>query len=317
MSETPVAPSQPKLPEKKALPPRSKFGSFLGYILLGRRRPGEIIVVSHSNLFYWWPVWAVGFVLFAITYFHGVHAGFVHGDPVEVKIRGEVSYDFEDPVKDADKAKYPKKDFHVVITDTDHNPFPKTNHAGEIQHLWPLMHNSKMLGIIFFITLLIVVVITNVPLRGLWSWIVIIVIVLGSIIVALAGWWDPIFSRGRLLAVFINAGAYLFFSTALFVLWTVNFFFFDRQHYVAVTSGQVRLKMAIGEGEIVYDTTGMVFQKQRSDLFRHLILGLGSGDLIIRPAGGKDPIDLPNVLFVGSKVRGIQELIKEKEVVAA
>ena len=31
----------------------------------------ELILVSHSSLFYWWPVWAVGFVLAAITYFMG------------------------------------------------------------------------------------------------------------------------------------------------------------------------------------------------------------------------------------------------------
>ena len=67
-------------------------------------------------------------------------------------------------------------------------------------------------------------------------------------------------------------------------------------------------------GEIVYDATGLVFQKQRSDLFRHWILGFGSGDLIIRPGGGKDPIDLPNVLFVGSKVREIEELIRAQQV---
>ena len=23
----------------------------------------EIVIVSHSNLFYWWPVWAVGFLV--------------------------------------------------------------------------------------------------------------------------------------------------------------------------------------------------------------------------------------------------------------
>ena len=29
----------------------------------GHAAPNEITVVSHSNLFYWWPVWAVGFLL--------------------------------------------------------------------------------------------------------------------------------------------------------------------------------------------------------------------------------------------------------------
>src|SRR5438874_10489898 len=31
----------------------------------------EIIVISHSFLFYWWPVWAFGFLLAAITWFDG------------------------------------------------------------------------------------------------------------------------------------------------------------------------------------------------------------------------------------------------------
>jgi hypothetical protein len=28
-----------------------------------------IRIVSHSRLFYWWPVWAIGFVMAAITWF--------------------------------------------------------------------------------------------------------------------------------------------------------------------------------------------------------------------------------------------------------
>src|SRR5689334_25268295 len=31
----------------------------------------EIRIVSHSNLFYWWPVWAIGFLLSLLTYFSG------------------------------------------------------------------------------------------------------------------------------------------------------------------------------------------------------------------------------------------------------
>src|SRR4051794_27743212 len=28
----------------------------------------KVTVISHSNLFYWWPVWAVGFLMAALTY---------------------------------------------------------------------------------------------------------------------------------------------------------------------------------------------------------------------------------------------------------
>src|SRR5271169_4722788 len=33
----------------------------------------EILIVSHCSLFYWWPVWAVGFLMCLITYFSGHH----------------------------------------------------------------------------------------------------------------------------------------------------------------------------------------------------------------------------------------------------
>ena len=105
-------------------------------------------------------------------------------------------------------------------------------------------------------------------------------------------------------------------SSVLFVLWLINFAIFDRQTYIIFSPGQVRMRLEIGGGETVYDTTGMVIQKQRSDLFRHWILGFGSGDLIIRPSGVANPIEMPNVLRVGRKVRLIENLVKEKVVLA-
>ena len=36
-----------------------------------RLAPTEIRVISHSTLFYWWPVWAVGFLLTILTVFDG------------------------------------------------------------------------------------------------------------------------------------------------------------------------------------------------------------------------------------------------------
>jgi hypothetical protein len=174
---------------------------------------------------------------------------------------------------------------------------------------------SKNYAVLYVVVLLLVIFITNVPLRGLWSVFIIIVIVLLAIIFAQSGIWEAILSRFHLLAIHINLGGYLFISTAVLILWLVNFFFFDHQFYMIFTPGQVRVHLEIGAGETVYDTGGMVFQKQRSDLFRHWILGFGSGDLIVRPAGGTQHIDLPNVLSVGRRVREIEKKLAEKEVV--
>jgi hypothetical protein len=66
----------------------------------------------------------------------------------------------------------------------------------------------------------------------------------------------------------------------------------------------------------VYDTVGMTVQKQRSDLFRHWILGLGSGDLLVTTTGAAaHHFDLPNVLFIGKKVQMIEDMLREKAVV--
>ena len=72
----------------------------------------------------------------------------------------------------------------------------------------------------------------------------------------------------------------------------------------------------IGGGEKVYDAIGMTLEKQRSDLFRHWILGLGSGDLIVRTSGAQaHQFDLPNVLFIGKKVHQIEDMLKKQAVI--
>jgi len=83
------------------------------------------------------------------------------------------------------------------------------------------------------------------------------------------------------------------------------------------TPGQVRVRTEIGGEETVYDTAGMVVQKQRADLFRHWVFGFGSGDLIVKPVGVTHPIEFPNVMFVGSMVTKIETMIKEKVIVGS
>ncbi|MCI0741300.1 MAG: hypothetical protein L0Y72_19900, partial [Gemmataceae bacterium] len=97
----------------------------------------------------------------------------------------------------------------------------------------------------------------------------------------------------------------------------VVFLLFDKQIYIVFTPGQFRVRLEIGDAETAYDTTGMTIQKQRSDLFRHWILGLGSGDLIVKTAGAQaHHFDLPNVLFLGRKVKEIEEMLRSRQVVA-
>jgi FlaA1/EpsC-like NDP-sugar epimerase len=181
-------------------------------------------------------------------------------------------------------------------------------------HLW--MSANKNLSVLFVVVLLLVVVITNIPLRGLWSVIVIVLVVSITIIFALLEWWETILHYVSFLDIRINAAGYLVISLTLFALWLVVMLLFDRQLYIVFTPGQMRVCLEIGDAETAYDTTGMTVQKQRSDLFRHWILGLGSGDLIVRTSGANaHEFHLPNVLFIGRKVKEIEDLLRQKQVV--
>ena len=118
------------------------------------------------------------------------------------------------------------------------------------------------------------------------------------------------------LDIRITMGGYFLISGILFIVWWVTFMFFDRQIYMRFTPGQLKVCTEIGGGERVYDAIGMTLEKQRSDLFRHWGLGLGSGDLIVRTSGAQaHQFDLPNVLFIGSKVAQIEDMLKKKSVI--
>src|SRR5262249_32270940 len=146
--------------------------------------------------------------------------------------------------------------------------------------------------------------------------IVITLIISVSIILALLDKWDPILENFGRLDIRINMAGYFVISAVLFAIWLIVVLLFDKQIYMVFTPGQLRVRLEIGEAETAYATTGMTIQKQRSDLFRHWILGLGSGDLIVNTAGAQaHHFDMPNVLFLGRKVREIEEMLRSRQVV--
>jgi hypothetical protein len=188
--------------------------------------------------------------------------------------------------------------------------------ANKLQKPGVKVSKHKSYGVLFTFVLLVVIFITNVPLRGMWSLVVIILVAFLILLFAYFNVWDWLFGMIEQLDIRINEGGYFTIGATLFLMWFVTFMFFDRQVYIKVTPGNFKVCTEIGGGEHVYDTVGMQLEKQRSDLFRHWILGLGSGDLVVRTAGAQNVhIDLPNVLFIGRKVQQIENLIKKKSVV--
>ncbi len=276
----------------------------------------EIKIVQHSQLFYWWPVWVVGFLMALISW-----GGEMFGQggrlavlPPEAQVELK---DVPDP-KDKDH-KVPG----YVISVPGEPPRPIARdavvHAGDWSNSpFPLhMAKSKALGVIWAIILLLVIVITNVPLRGMWSVVIIVGIVALSIILWLAGAWEYVVDFFSFLDIRINTAGYFFVSAVLFVIWAITVFLFDKQIYMIFTPGQLKVREEIGGGETAYDTRGMVIQHLRDDLFRHWILGLGSGDLVVRTSGAHShEFRMQNVLFVGRKLQQIEEMQRDVPVVA-
>jgi hypothetical protein len=289
--------------------PQVKKRSRIAGLFVPRGQPGELVIVSHSNLFYWWPVWLLGFVMAGWSYYEGaVLASVPPGTEAARNRQVQVLEDGKLVTKERDVLVLPQGKSLREHKDAEGNVTVDQPHI--------VMAPGKDAGVIFVVVLLLVIAITNIPMRGLWSLLTILVLIMWAIIFAQLGLWDVIFSRSRQLSIHINLGGYLFISISLFIIWLIAFLFFDRQFYVIVTPGQLRVHLEIGGGEHCYDTVGMVFQKKRSDLFRHWVLGFGSGDLIIRPANSREHIDLPNVTFVTSRVRAIELRLKEREIVA-
>ena len=275
---------------------------------VGSMATDKVTVYRHSNLFYWWPVWAIGAVFSIITLIDQKHLAFVPADTVAVEQR-EVDVD----------GKGTREVRDVLILSQKRHHTTQKNDQGEAEPMQPtiFMTHYRWVGTLYVIVLLIVITITNISIRGLWTVFFMVSIIMLAIIFAAAGWWEHIFRRFNQLSIYINLGGYVFISAILFIQWAINFFIFDRQTYMIFTSGQVRVRLEIGGQETVFDTLGMVVERERGDLFRHWILGFGSGDLIIKPMGLEHPLLFPNVMQVESTVRQIERLTKQRVIMRA
>jgi hypothetical protein len=157
-----------------------------------RGGPTEVRLYSHSNFFYWWPVWAVGYLMALITSMGG-HTEAIGGA-------------------------------HVLI------------------------HPSKNLGVLFTLTIFLVILITNVTLRGASSAIVLLTAAFLALLLAYMGWWAEVLDKMGLVAIYMNLGFYVVFSTLVFGLWALSVFVYDRLNYWKVRAGQITHETVGGRG---------------------------------------------------------------------
>jgi len=176
-----------------------------------------------------------------------------------------------------------------------------------------LMHPSKNLGVIYTMVFILVVVLSNATVRGVASALVIAVVLALTFLFAYLDLWQDILEWIGYLAMYMNLGFYVFFSTAILIIWVLAVFVFDRMEYWTFRPGQVVHNMVFGGGARTFDTINMSVYKLRSDLFRHWILGLGSGDIHLSTGGNNArEFVLPNVTFAGARLSAIEHLVAMK-----
>jgi hypothetical protein len=172
---------------------------------------------------------------------------------------------------------------------------------------------SKDLGVVFTVVLLLVVFITNTPLRGLWSGIAVLLIAVMTVTFAWMGVWPQILAFFGRISIHMNMGFYVCFSSLLLLLWASVVFGFDRMHYWKFRPGQLTYESMFGGGQKSYDTSGMLFEKLRDDPFRHWLLGMGSGDLVINTSGAqREHLQIPNVLSLNRILARLQNMVSER-----
>jgi hypothetical protein len=213
--------------------------------------PQEIVIYGHSTLFFWWPAWALGFIIAAFN---------------------------------AGQEKF-------LATPEGAQP-------------------SSALGLTYISILLLLIVFTNVRLRGINSVVALLAVAFIAVLLAWFGWWDKIAQLIPYMSVHMNTGFYIIFSTALLVIWLLMVFVFDRLTYWRIRPGQMTEEHFIGGGAESFDTNGLRFQKLSSDFFRS-VLGFGASDLRATGSGNR-MIEISNVIFVDRKVHAIERLISVK-----
>jgi hypothetical protein len=260
-------------------------------------QPCRIKLVSHSMVFYWWPVWAVGLLLGFLTLLDGQRMAIVpEGTRLRASTDGsqEKNFELEVPAKGADQ-----------LVEEAKTP-------GGATFVVPVAR-SKAFGLLFCFVLLLVIFSTNVVLRGLWSIIALLLIVIVAGLLAMFHLLPEIVGRLDQLNIYITAAGYLFPSSLLLVLWAGTVFIYDQNRYITVTPGQLIVHQDVGDMRQMYDTTNVTVEKRRSDFFRHILLGFFSGDVVVQIQGGQaQTFVLPNVLFAGWKVQQVADLMKTR-----
>jgi hypothetical protein len=239
----------------------------------------------------------MSFVLAGITYYEGQQMAVV---PAGTVIR------HDQPIDGGS---------HDVLVAPEHKSFGLAREEGQSATPGMTVSSNNSLGVIFVATLFVVALASTILLRGLVSIVAIVVIIALVITLAFFNLWNDVFLFLGGMDIRMNAAGYLAVGVPLFLAWLMVIGLYDRAHYVVFTPGQIRYVLEVGDSEVAVQSEGAIVEKKRNDVFRHWLLGFGTGDLVIRVGGPTGPsIELENVVNIGQKLRLIDRLLKEKSI---
>ena len=259
----------------------------------------QITIYGHSNLLYWWPVWLVSFILGVVTYMDGHKMAVVPaGTVVE---RGQTVPGVGGP--------------RDILVAPEGGTFSLVQEEGGPRTPGLTVSSNNSLGVVFVATLVLVALTSTILFRGLVSLVVVVLLITATVTLALFDLWNPILAYIGGLDIRMNAAGYLAIAIPLFLAWLAVVFVYDKQVYMVFDSGQIRYVLDVGDSEVVMPADGAVVEKKRNDVFRHVLLGFGTGDLLIRTGGGNGPaILLENVVNISRKLVIVNQMLKEKSV---
>lgn len=226
------------------------------------------------------------------------------------------------------------------MANTNHSPIVKFYSHSQIFYFWPVwvtayicaliswLYEYKMdlyvnnqpvvydvilyphpyLGLLFILIMIAVIAITSINIRGLWVVILALLLLLFGALVYITQSFPLVIAFFENLKIFMSYHSYLTIAMTLSLLWVMTVFVYDRRRYAEFRSSQFTVVEEVGDKMKSFDTKGMTITRERDNFFQHVLLGFGSGDVVVIPAHG-DKVFCHNVLKVNRVIADIQSLL--------
>ncbi len=190
-----------------------------------------------------------------------------------------------------------------------------------------LIHPQPWVGVSFTILLLFTTLATTVKARGIGSILLLLLLAAAAVGTQFVMSIDGLFKTPPAILVHMNLAFYMMVSSALFVVWFVIVFIFDRLSFWRFRGAQIervqRFASILGRAPESYSVMHVRLTRYSDDILDHKILGLGiiglgTSDIEGKIAifgGGNEHFRIENVWRATRSLRQIQAMMGQKATV--